>query len=64
MGNYGRRILMALGTALVWGGTGPVAKLITVSGLSQVSVVCYRASLEGEVFFCLGKIYPSGCGWG
>jgi len=55
---------MALGTALVWGGTGSVAKLITVSGLSQVSVVCYRASLEGEVFFCVGKIYPSGGGWG
>lgn len=34
---------MALGTALVWGGTGPMAKLITATGLSQVSVVCYRA---------------------
>lgn len=52
MGNYGRGILMALGTALAWGGTGPVAKLITVSGLSQVSVVCYRAVFVALVVGC------------
>lgn len=52
MGNYWRGILMALGTALVWGGTGPVAKLITESGLSQVSVVCYRAVFVALVVGC------------
>ncbi len=34
---------MALGTALVWGPTGAIAKMITSSGLSQISVVSYRA---------------------
>jgi len=52
LGNYWRGILMALGTALVWGGTGPVAKLITESGLSQVSVVCYRAFFVALLVGC------------
>lgn len=33
---------MALGTTVVWGGTSPVAKLIAASGVSQISVMCYR----------------------
>lgn len=52
LGNYWRGILMALGTALVWGGTGPVAKLITESGLGQISVVCYRAFFVALVVGC------------
>ena len=32
-----------MGTALVWGPTGAFAKMISSSGVSQVSVVCYRA---------------------
>jgi Predicted permeases len=34
---------MALGAALIWGPTGAIAKMITASGLSQISVVSYRA---------------------
>lgn len=34
---------MALGTALIWGPTGAIAKMITASGLSQICVVSYRA---------------------
>ncbi len=34
---------MALGTALIWGPTGAIAKMITSNGLSQISVVSYRA---------------------
>lgn len=36
-------VLMALGTALAWGGTGSFAKLIAEGGVSQSTVVCYRA---------------------
>ena len=36
-------VLMALGTALAWGGTGSFAKLIAAGGVSQFTVVCYRA---------------------
>lgn len=35
-------VLMALGTALAWGGTGSFAKLIAAGGISQLTVVCYR----------------------
>lgn len=34
---------MALGTALIWRPTGAIAKMTTSSGLSQISVVSYRA---------------------
>jgi drug/metabolite transporter (DMT)-like permease len=44
IGDYSRGILMALGTALIWGPTGAIAKMITSSGLSQISVVSYRAA--------------------
>lgn len=43
IGDYRRGILMALGTAIIWGPTGAIAKMITASGLSQISVVSYRA---------------------
>lgn len=52
MKNYRHGILMALGTALAWGGTGPIAKMITVSGLSQITVVCYRAVFVALVVGC------------
>ena len=36
-------VLMAIGTAFAWSGAGAFAKLIAAGGVSQVTVVCYRA---------------------
>ncbi|OUO94384.1 DMT family transporter [Cloacibacillus sp. An23] len=41
-GGRARGVLMALGTAFAWGGTGSFAKLIAAGGVSQLTVVCYR----------------------
>lgn len=43
--NYTRGVLMALGTAVLWGGMSPLAKFIGNQGVSMVSVMCYRAVL-------------------
>lgn len=34
---------MALGAALFWGGSGVFAKIIATTGVSQITVICYRA---------------------
>ena len=44
-----RGVLMALGTALAWGGTGAFAKLIAAGGVSQLTVVCYRGFFTAAV---------------
>ena len=41
--NYWRGVLLAFCTALLWGGSSPTAKIIASAGLSQISVVSYRA---------------------
>ena len=48
-GQTARGVLMALGTALAWGGTGSFAKLIAVGGVSQLTVVCYRGLFAAAV---------------
>ena len=40
--NYRKGILMAALTAVVWGGSGPFAKIISANGLSQITVSVYR----------------------
>ncbi len=42
--NYTRGVMMALGTAVLWGGMSPLAKFIGSQGVSMVSVMCYRAA--------------------
>lgn len=41
--NYWRGVLLAFCTSLLWGGTSPAAKIIASTGLSQITVVSYRA---------------------
>ncbi len=41
--NYFLGVLAGVCTALVWGAQSPIAKIISASGVSQVSVMCYRA---------------------
>ena len=48
-GQTARGVLMALGTALAWGGTGSFAKLIAAGGVSQLTVVCYRGFFAAAV---------------
>ena len=48
-GQTARGVLMALGTALAWGGTGSFAKLIAAGGVSQLTVVCYRGFFAAVV---------------
>lgn len=48
-GGRARGVLMALGTALAWGGTGSFAKLIAAGGVSQLTVVCYRGLFAAAV---------------
>lgn len=43
--NYMRGALMALGTAMFWGGMGPLSKYVGSQGVSMMSVLCYRAVL-------------------
>ncbi len=43
LSNYWRGVFLALCTAFLWGGTSPTAKLIASAGLSQITVVSYRA---------------------
>ncbi len=43
--NYTRGVMMALGTAVLWGRMSPLAKFIGTQGVSMVSVMCYRAVL-------------------
>ncbi|MFA0887593.1 MAG: DMT family transporter [Synergistales bacterium] len=52
MGDYWRGTLMALSTAFIWGPTGAIAKMITSTGLSQISVVAYRAVVISFVVAC------------
>lgn len=40
--DYRKGILMAAATAVLWGGSGPFAKIISAAGLSQVTVSVYR----------------------
>lgn len=42
MSNYTKGILMLLGTALCWGGSGPFVKLILAGGVSQFTVMAFR----------------------
>lgn len=39
---YRRGLLMATVTAVIWGATGPIAKIISTDGLSQITVAVYR----------------------
>lgn len=41
--SYTRGVLMALGTAMLWGGMSPLSKFISGRGVSMMSVMCYRA---------------------
>lgn len=41
--DYQQGIFMAFLTALLLSVTGPLAKIISSTGLSQISVMCYRA---------------------
>lgn len=41
--DYRRGLLMALGTATLWGAASSIAKLTSAQGLSQLSVMAYRA---------------------
>lgn len=43
MSDYKKGLLMALTTAVLWGGASSLAKLTSAEGLSQLSVVVYRA---------------------
>lgn len=49
--NYQKGLLMALGTALFWGASSSVAKLISAQGVHQLTVMVYRAIF---VFFVVG----------
>jgi len=58
---------MALGTALLWGAMSPIAKVIASYGVSQITVMSYRAVVivlitgawllfsKGKRFFCIKK---------
>ena len=41
--NYLLGVIAGLCSALLWGAQSPIAKIISASGLNQVSVICYRA---------------------
>ena len=43
MSDYRRGLLMALGTALLWGAMSPIAKIVSSEGLNQFSSLVYRA---------------------
>lgn len=43
LNDHRRGLLMAFGTALLWGAMAPTVKIIAASGLSQITVVAYRA---------------------
>ena len=59
---FARGVLLALGTAVLWGGTSPISKYIGSHGVSMVSVMCYRALL---VVLLVGAWlrYTRGRGW-
>ena len=50
--NYWRGISLAFGTALVWGAMGPISKIIAPTGLSMITVMCYRAVLVVLIMGC------------
>ena len=50
---------MVFGTSLLWGAMSPISKIISVQGLSQVSVMCYRA-LFITVFVGGGLMFKRG----
>lgn len=50
---------MVFGTSLLWGAVSPIAKIISAYGLSQVSVMCYRA-LFITVFVGGGLMFKRG----
>lgn len=56
--NYWKGVLLALCTALLWGGTTPTAKIIASTGLSQITVISYRAifivTVVGAWLFYIG----------
>ena len=60
--NYAKGVLMALGTAMLWGGMSPLAKYIGSRGLSMVSVMCYRAVLI-VLLMGIWLSLTSGRGW-
>ena len=60
--NYTRGVMMALGTAVLWGGMSPLAKFIGTQGVSMVSVMCYRAVLV-VILMSLYLRYSLGPGW-
>lgn len=43
--NYSRGVLMAFGTAVLWGCMSPLSKFIGASGVSMISVMCWRTIL-------------------
>ena len=65
--NYWRGVLIVLGTTMLWGAMGPIAKLISAHGVSQVTVMCYRSlfvtvvvggwllAVKGKKAFCPGR---------
>ncbi|KEJ93019.1 DMT family transporter [Synergistes jonesii] len=60
--NYARGVLMALGTAMLWGGMGPLAKFVGTQGVSMTSVMCYRAVVI-VLLMSLWLRYRVGHGW-
>lgn len=60
--SFARGVLLALGTAVLWGGTSPISKYIGSHGVSMVTVMCYRALL---VVLLVGAWlrYTRGRGW-
>lgn len=60
--SYVRGVLMALGTAVLWGATSPISKYIGSRGVSMVSVMCYRALLV-VIIVAFWLRYKLGRGW-
>ena len=53
--NYFLGVLAGVCTALVWGAQSPIAKIISASGVSQVSVSCSLCRNNGRNFYPLYK---------
>jgi len=49
---YRRGLLMALGTALLWGAMSPIAKIVSSEGLNQFSSLAYRALVVTVAISC------------
>lgn len=54
-----RSVALAFATALLWGLSGPIAKLISRDGLSMISAVTYRCLLLGAIAQEAGALLSS-----